>query len=131
MTPATAAPPPGIPRGDWQAQSPFRRAVYAALAAVPPGRVTTYRALAARIGCASARAVGQALRRNPFAPTVPCHRVVRADLSLGGFNGAVAGPEILRKRRLLEAEGVIFDRLGRVTAEACLESPAVHPTPPP
>ncbi|GIL58171.1 hypothetical protein Vafri_13019 [Volvox africanus] len=53
----------------------------------------------------------QALRRNPFAPLVPCHRVVAADLSIGGFSGAwgMAEPKVQRKKRLLEDEGVKFD----------------------
>ncbi|GLC49514.1 hypothetical protein PLESTB_000227500 [Pleodorina starrii] len=52
----------------------------------------------------------QALRRNPFAPVVPCHRVVAADLSLGGFSGAwgIADPKVQRKKRMLEEEGVEF-----------------------
>jgi methylated-DNA-[protein]-cysteine S-methyltransferase len=65
--------------------TPFRRRVYLALLEVPRGRVTTYALLAKRVGCASARAVGGALRANPFAPDVPCHRVVAADLGIGGF----------------------------------------------
>ena len=50
--------------------------------------------------------MGQALRRNPFAPEVPCHRVIRSDLTLGGFAGQTDGPELERKRRLLIEEGV-------------------------
>jgi len=88
--------------------TPFRRRVYAALREVPRGYVTTYGALAARIGCASARAVGGALRRNPLAPEVPCHRVVASDLTLGGFAGQRSGEMIEKKRALLKAEGVCF-----------------------
>ncbi|GIM13405.1 hypothetical protein Vretimale_16547 [Volvox reticuliferus] len=53
----------------------------------------------------------QALRRNPFAPLVPCHRVVAANLSIGGFSGAwgMAEPMVQRKKRLLEDEGIKFD----------------------
>ena len=90
------------------AVTPFRRRVYDALCAVPAGRVTTYGRLAAAVGCGSARAVGGALRANPFAPRVPCHRVIAADLTPGGFSGATAGPELRRKLRLLAAEGVRF-----------------------
>ena len=89
----------------------FQDRVYAAARRIPRGRVTTYALLARHIGCASSRAVGQALKRNPFAPKVPCHRVVRSDLSLGGFSGHTQGPEILRKRDLLRAEGVEVDGL--------------------
>jgi methylated-DNA-[protein]-cysteine S-methyltransferase len=58
------------------------------------------------------------LARNPFAPEVPCHRVVRADGSLGGFNGETDGPELARKRAMLEAEGVPFAENGKVRREA-------------
>lgn len=88
--------------------SPFAARVYAALQSVPSGRVITYAALGQRIGCRSPRAVGQALRTNPFAPAIPCHRVIAADLSPGGFFGRSRGPQITRKLRLLSAEGVNF-----------------------
>lgn len=88
--------------------SPFAARVYAALKRVPRGQVITYAALAKRIGCRSPRAVGQALRANPFAPSVPCHRVIASDLSPGGFLGRTAGPQLRRKLRLLASEGVLF-----------------------
>ena len=95
--------------------TPFRRSVYEALLEVPRGYVTTYGALARRLGCGSARAVGGALRSNPFAPEVPCHRVVASDLSIGGFCGRREGAEIRRKAALLEAEGVRFGADGRLS----------------
>ena len=101
------------PAFDWSRVTPFQRRVYEALLAVPPGTVTTYGRLARAIGCGSAQAVGQALRRNPFAPAVPCHRVIAADLRLGGFAGETGGEELLRKQNLLAAEGVRF-RDGRL-----------------
>ena len=55
--------------------------------AIPKGKVSTYGALSLLLK-SSPRAVGQALRRNPYAPQVPCHRVVAASLELGGFSGA-------------------------------------------
>ena len=75
----------------------FEHKVYEAVKKIPRGRVTTYKLLAACVGCGSAQAVGQALRRNPFAPRVPCHRVIASDLGIGGFAGRTAGREILRK----------------------------------
>ena len=93
----------------------FRRKVYEALLEVPRGAVTTYGLLAGRVGCGSARAVGGALRANPFAPEVPCHRVVASDLSIGGFCGETEGAEVRRKIRLLRAEGVPLDGAGRLT----------------
>ena len=88
--------------------SAFARRVYAALCQVPRGRVITYAALGRRIGCRSPRAVGQALRANPFAPKVPCHRVIASDLTPGGFQGHQSGPALAKKLRLLATEGVLF-----------------------
>lgn len=84
--------------------TPFQRKVYLALLEVPCGTTITYGELARRIGCRSAQAVGQALRRNPFAPDVPCHRVVASDGTLGGFHGQREGEMIKKKRALLIAE---------------------------
>ena len=71
---------------------------------VLPGTTITYGELARRIGCRSAQAVGQALKRNPFAPEVPCHRVIAANGSLGGYFGEREGEMIERKRTLLNEE---------------------------
>ena len=98
----------------------FQRRVYDAARNIPRGKVTTYGLLAKAIGCGSPRAVGQALARNPFAPVVPCHRVIASDLTLGGFAGKTSGPELARKRRMLEAEGVRFAN-GRVLKSDCTD----------
>ena len=84
--------------------TPFQRRVYMELLNVPAGSTITYGELARRIGCRRAQAVGQALKRNPFAPDVPCHRVVAADGSIGGYFGEREGEMIDRKRKLLEKE---------------------------
>lgn len=84
--------------------TPFQRRVYMELLNVPAGTTITYGELAQRIGCRSAQAVGQALKRNPFAPEVPCHRVVAANGSIGGYFGEREGEMIERKRRLLNEE---------------------------
>lgn len=83
--------------------------MYAACSQIPAGRVSTYGELARALD-SSARAVGGALRKNPFAPVVPCHRVVASDGSLGGFSGVwrAGAPELLRKEALLRSEGVCF-----------------------
>lgn len=87
----------------------FEKQVYAAVRKIPKGQVRSYRWVAEKIGKPAAmRAVGNALNRNPYAPEVPCHRVVRSDGSIGGF---AEGPA--KKRRLLLAEGVTFDRSGK------------------
>ncbi len=84
--------------------TPFQKRVYLELLNVPRGHTITYKELALRIGCRSAQAVGQALRRNPFAPYVPCHRVISSNGSLGGFHGQREGEMIERKRQLLQQE---------------------------
>lgn len=91
------------------AVTPFQQRVYEALLRIPRGRVATYKGVADAIGCGAPRAVGQALRRNPFAPRVPCHRVIAADLTPGGFQGEAAGSARLRKLGLLAEEGVRFE----------------------
>ena len=82
---------------------PFRRSVYEKLLAVPFGRVVSYGELARLCGRpGSARAVGQAVGRNPLPIFIPCHRVVRSDGALGGFGGGLRW-----KRELLRHEGHI------------------------
>ncbi len=81
----------------------FQRRVYLELLDVPYGETVSYGELARRIGCNSAQAVGQALKKNPFAPDVPCHRVIASDGSLGGFHGERCG-EMIEKKKLLLLE---------------------------
>jgi len=88
--------------------TPFQKRVYKAVAKIPRGRVTTYKHLAAYLRCKSFRAVGQALRRTPFAPRVPCHRVIASNLTLGGFRGSLTGTPLQQKLKLLANEGVKF-----------------------
>ncbi|MFH1970527.1 MAG: MGMT family protein [Verrucomicrobiota bacterium] len=88
--------------------TPFQKRVYAALGRVPRGQVTTYKQLAGFLGCRSCRAVGQALKHNPYAPKVPCHRVIASDLTPGGFMGWRGGATKRRKLDLLAKEGVQF-----------------------
>jgi len=86
---------------------PFHRKVYAITRAIPPGEVLTYGEVARRIGePGAARAVGQALGRNPFAPVVPCHRVLAAQGRSGGFS---AEGGALTKLKMLEIEQARFD----------------------
>jgi O-6-methylguanine DNA methyltransferase len=76
----------GIPL-DTSALTPFQRMVFKVVSAIPPGRTLTYGEVAKRIGRPrAARAVGQAMRANPHAPFMPCHRVVAAN-GLGGYGG--------------------------------------------
>jgi methylated-DNA-[protein]-cysteine S-methyltransferase len=89
---------------DMQGLPPFPRRVYEAARAIAPGSTLSYGELAARIGSpGAARAVGQALGRNPFAIVVPCHRVLAANGRIGGFS---ADGGVGTKRRMLAIEGV-------------------------
>ena len=76
--------------------TPFRRRVWAAVAAIPYGSTTTYGALASELGLSrGARAVGAANGANPLAIVVPCHRVVGADRSLIGYGGGLDAKRFL------------------------------------
>ncbi len=84
---------------------PFHQKVFEATRAIPPGQTLTYGDIAARIGEPHAsQAVGQALGANPFAPVVPCHRVLAAG---GRMNGFSAHGGVVTKRKMLEIEGAI------------------------
>ena len=80
--------------------------MYDLISTIPQGSVTTYKDVARKLGTTGYRAVGQALRCNPFAPRVPCHRVVASDGSLGGFQGARGGAALQKKIALLRHEGI-------------------------
>jgi len=87
----------------------FERVVLVATFKIPKGKVSTYKRIAQKIGKPHAyRAVGNALHKNPLAPVVPCHRVVKSD---GGFGGEKKGAE--SRRNLLEKEGILIEN-GRV-----------------
>ncbi|KAK3717250.1 hypothetical protein LTR37_005959 [Vermiconidia calcicola] len=100
--------------------TPFRRRMLSLLCEIPPGRYSTYQAMSDYITKTShktcARAVGNAMRNNPFAPEVPCHRVLASDGSLGGFNGhwGEDGKFASDKHKLLYEEGVRFDSNNKV-----------------
>ena len=103
---AGECPEPGAlplaPRG-----SAFRREVWRMLLEIPSGELTTYGALAHRLGPGmSAQAVGGAVGHNPISIIIPCHRVVGADGSLTGYAGGVEN-----KLRLLRLEGADVSRL--------------------
>lgn len=86
----------------------FAERCYTLLRKVPRGSVTTYAELAHALGSKAYRAVGNCLNKNPYAPVVPCHRVVSSNGTLGGFAWGTK-----EKIKLLEAEGIQIQR-GRV-----------------
>ena len=82
----------------------FQLKVWNYLKKIPRGKVKTYSEVAKAIGKPLAvRAVANAIGKNPLAPQIPCHRVVRSDGSLGGYSGKGG---IKTKRLLLKKEGV-------------------------
>lgn len=104
---------------DIESCPPFQQAVLRAEHGIPRGSVSTYRLIAAHLGRpAAARAVGNALATNPFPLIVPCHRAIRSDGRLGGYQGGLA-----MKRALLAMEGVTTDDTQRVV------SPSFHYSP--
>ncbi|TGO29931.1 hypothetical protein BPAE_0009g00270 [Botrytis paeoniae] len=98
----------------------FQRKVYTLLLQIPAGKVSSYASLAKALSTAP-RAVGGALRRNPYAPQVPCHRIICADGAIGGFKGeaqnAPSGINQNEKLGLLKSEGVEFDENGQLKDE--------------
>ena len=81
----------------------FQSQCYEALKKVPKGKVITYAGLARMVGRPKAhRAVGSAMNKNPYAPQVPCHRVVKSNGDLGGF-----ATDIKVKIKRLQKEGVV------------------------
>ena len=84
----------------------FQLKVWRFLQKIPRGKIKTYSEIAKAIGKPkSFRAVANAVAKNPFPPTIPCHRVVRADGSLGGYSGKGG---LKTKKKLLKKEGFSF-----------------------
>ena len=87
----------------------FETKVYECIKHIPAGKVSTYKLVARTIGNPFAvRAVGTALKNNPYAPHIPCHRVVKSDGRLGGYLGSVQEEsiDVQKKIQLLKDEGV-------------------------
>lgn len=81
---------------------PFYQKVWLACYLIPAGKTSTYGKIAKIIGHpGAARAVGQALAKNPFAPSIPCHRVIKGDGKMGGYSGSGG---IKKKREMLARE---------------------------
>lgn len=84
----------------------LREKVYEVTKKIPRGKVATYGQIAEIVGNPkAARAVGVFMKTNPFAPVVPCHRVVASDGKLTGYS---AGNGVITKREMLVEEGVVF-----------------------
>ena len=93
--------------------SKFQQKVLRAEHGIPRGRVSTYQRIAKHLGHdKAARAVGGALADNPFPIIIPCHRAIRYDGTLGGYQGGLE-----MKRTLLKMEGVFFNASGHVMTD--------------
>ena len=84
----------------------FQLKVWKYLKKIPKGQIRTYSDVAKAINKPkSVRAVANAIGKNPYAPKIPCHRVIRSDGSLGGYSGKGG---IKTKKKLLKSEGILF-----------------------
>ncbi len=84
----------------------FQLKVWKYLKKIPKGQIRTYSDVAKAINKPkSVRAVANAVGKNPYAPKIPCHRVIRSDGSLGGYSGKGG---IKTKRKLLKSEGILL-----------------------
>ncbi|CAG8973543.1 hypothetical protein HYALB_00002869 [Hymenoscyphus albidus] len=113
---------PWIPKIALCHKTPFQKRVLTALCQVPRGKFTTYAAISTYLN-ACPRSVGTALRDNPFAPDVPCHRVLTTGGGIGGFRGSwgrngEVGKNDDKKRALLREEVVRFDGSGKAVGVA-------------
>ncbi len=79
----------------------FSEKCYELLKKVPKGKITTYKILAEKLETKAYRAVGNAMNKNPYAPRVPCHRVVKSDGEVGGFESGTK-----KKIEMLKREGI-------------------------
>ncbi|KAL6762530.1 6-O-methylguanine DNA methyltransferase [Haematococcus lacustris] len=121
-----------------RAVTAFEERLYEACSAIPRGKVAAYGTLASVLK-SSARAVGQGMRRNPFAPRVPCHRVIAANRTLGGFRGSKGDgtKDVCDKKAMLQEEGVTMSgnqvdgacMLSITDLQQCLKKPGLEQVP--
>ena len=101
-----------IPRQNFVKGTKFQLKVWKYLKNIPKGKVKTYKQVAIGIKSPkSARAVANACAKNPYAPKIPCHRVIRSDGSLGGYSGRGG---IKQKLRLLRSEKVLIQPIFQI-----------------
>lgn len=79
----------------------FKEKVWEVTKKIPKGKITTYKQIAKKLNTKAYRAIGTALNKNPFAPTVPCHRVVNSNGNIGGFARGST-----QKIKMLKKEGI-------------------------
>ena len=84
-----------------QIKTNFSKKVYNLVIKIPPGYVSTYGSIARKLNSKAYRAVGNAMNKNPYAPKVACHRVVKSNGSVGGFASGTK-----KKIKMLKKEGI-------------------------
>lgn len=84
----------------------FNEKVYKECKKIPKGKVSTYKEIGKKLNTRAYRAIGQALKNNPYPIQVPCHRVVSSQGKLHGFKGKTKGKALKEKQRMLEEEGL-------------------------
>lgn len=95
---------------NWSQCSDTQRRILRAEAGIPRGWISTYKRIAIHVGIKNgARAVGNALAKNPFPIIIPCHRAIRSDGTLGGYQGGLT-----MKQALLKHEGIQFTPIGKI-----------------
>jgi methylated-DNA-[protein]-cysteine S-methyltransferase len=87
----------------------YENKIYDLLKTVPKGKITTYKSLASYFNLKAYRAVGKIMNKNPYAPIVPCHRVILSSGEIGGF---ARGKE--KKMEMLKSEGIEFLENGKI-----------------
>ena len=87
----------------------FNERCYSLLVKVPKGKVTTYKEIAKKLNSKAYRAIGNAMNKNPYAPRVPCHRVVNSNGEIGGFASGVK-----KKIEMLRKEGVDISKKNKI-----------------
>ena len=96
----------------------FSEKVYSLVKKVPKGKVTTYKEIANALKTNAYQAVGQILAKNEKGfldgGNIPCHRVVPTNGTLGGFCGQKCGKKVCEKKKLLEKEGIKFNKDNRI-----------------
>ena len=88
----------------------FLEQCYALLKQVPKGKITTYKAIAEALGTKAYQAVGSAMHKNPYAPQVPCHRVINFNGEVGGFaSGTNTKIKLLKREGILIKDGKVMN----------------------
>jgi methylated-DNA-[protein]-cysteine S-methyltransferase len=97
-----------ITKNPMKVTNDFTNQCYELLKKIPKGRVTTYKIIAEKLGKKCYRLIGQIMAKNPNAPKVPCHRVVKSDGQIGGYMGSLKS-KTNKKIELLKQENVAVD----------------------